>query len=186
MKLMIKFNLVFIAVFLAGLLFAGKISYTLLQNNARDEILQNARIMIEAAEAQRTYTNTQIKPLLETQMKYNFLPQTVPAYAATESFNALRVKIPGVQLQGSNAQPHQSAGPHNRLGGGYRRPVPSGQGDRGDRRRASHTQRAFAVHGPPDSDQERSMSDLSQHRGGGAEDHAGQLRQRQRFRLEVE
>jgi HAMP domain-containing protein len=94
MKLIVKFNLVFIGVFLVGLLVAGRISYTLLQKNAQDEILQNARIMMQAALAMRTYTSKQIKPLLETQMKYNFLPQTVPAYAATESFNDLRAKYP--------------------------------------------------------------------------------------------
>jgi HAMP domain-containing protein len=94
MKLIIKFNLVFIGVFLVGLLVAGRISYTLLQKNAQDEILQNARIMMQAALAMRNYTSKQIKPLLETQMKYSFLPQTVPAYAATESFNDLRTKYP--------------------------------------------------------------------------------------------
>ena len=94
MKLMVKFNLVFVGVFLIGLLVAARISYGLLQANARDEILQNARIMMQAMLAQRTYTNTQIKPLLDTQMRYTFLPQSVPAYAATEAFNALRTKYP--------------------------------------------------------------------------------------------
>jgi hypothetical protein len=46
----------------------------LLQQNARAEIMENARIMMEAALAVRTYTATQIKPLLDTQMKYTFLP----------------------------------------------------------------------------------------------------------------
>ena len=94
MKLMIKFNLVFVGVFVVGLVVAGKISYDLLQRNAREEILQNARIMMESALAQRSYTSSQIKPLLETQMKYAFLPQSVPAYAATEAFTALRQKFP--------------------------------------------------------------------------------------------
>jgi len=92
MKLIVKFNLVFVGVFLLGLLVAGRISYTLLQNNARDEILQNARIMMEAEASTRTYTTTQIKPLLDVQMKYGFLPQTIPAYAATEHFNDMRKK----------------------------------------------------------------------------------------------
>jgi protein-histidine pros-kinase len=61
-----------------------------LQQNAREEILQNARLMMEAALSSRTYTVNQVKPLLETHMKYEFLPQTVPAYAATEQFNELR------------------------------------------------------------------------------------------------
>jgi protein-histidine pros-kinase len=35
-----------------------------------------------------------VKPLLETQLKYAFLPQTVPAYAATEVFNEMRKRHP--------------------------------------------------------------------------------------------
>lgn len=94
MKLIVKFNLVFVAIFLVGLAVAAYVSNDLLQRNARDEILQNARIMMEAALATRTYTSTQIRPLLDTQMKYEFLPQSVPAYAATEQFNDLKNKYP--------------------------------------------------------------------------------------------
>jgi protein-histidine pros-kinase len=60
--------------------------------NARDEVIQNAGIMLEAARAMRTYTAKQIKPRLEMQLQRVFLPQSVPAYAATEIFNDLRVK----------------------------------------------------------------------------------------------
>ena len=94
MKLVWKFNLVLLAIFLLGFVIAGYVSHRVLQQNARDEILQNARLMMESALSARTYTNTQVKPLLETQLKYTFLPQTVPAYAATEQFNDLRKKHP--------------------------------------------------------------------------------------------
>ena len=90
MKLIWKFNLVLLGIFLIGFAVAGYVSHTVLQKNAREEVLQHARLMMEAALASRTYTNTQVKPLLETQLKYVFLPQTVPAYAATEQFNDLR------------------------------------------------------------------------------------------------
>ena len=105
MKLVIKFNLVFIGVFLLGLLVAGMVSYNLLQNNARDEIVQNARIMMEAALSTRSYTSSQIRPLLETQMKYAFLPQSVPAYAATEYFNDLRKKYPEYSYKEATLNP---------------------------------------------------------------------------------
>src|SRR5690349_12111426 len=49
--------------------------------------------MMEAALASRTYTSNQVRPLLETQMRYEFRPQSVPAYAATEQFNDLRKKF---------------------------------------------------------------------------------------------
>jgi HAMP domain-containing protein len=92
MKLMWKFNVALAAVFLIGLLVTGLVSYGVLQANAREEILDNARVMMESALSSRSYTDTQITPLLETQLRYSFLPQSVPAYAATEQFNDLRKK----------------------------------------------------------------------------------------------
>ena len=94
MKLVIKFNLVFLLVFLIGLAAAGYTTRELLERNARDEIVLNARLVMEAALATRAYTSTQVGPLLQTQMKYKFLPQSVPAYAATEVFNGLRKTFP--------------------------------------------------------------------------------------------
>jgi HAMP domain-containing protein len=84
MKLLLKFNLVFIGVFLAGLAVTGFVMRELLARNAQQEVLQHARFMMENALAVRSYTSTQVAPLLETQMKYTFLPQTVPAFSATE------------------------------------------------------------------------------------------------------
>jgi protein-histidine pros-kinase len=92
MKLLLKFNLVFLLVFALGLVATGFVSWRLLEHNAREEIAQNARLLMDTALATRSYTSTQVNPLLETQMKYNFLPQSVPAYSATEVFNDLRKK----------------------------------------------------------------------------------------------
>ena len=105
MKLIWKFNLVLLGIFVLGFLIAGYISYRALQANAREEILQNARLMMEAALSSRDYTTTQIKPLLETQMKYKFLPQTIPAYAATEQFNELRKKHPDYAYKEATLNP---------------------------------------------------------------------------------
>ena len=92
MKLLLKFNLVFILIFAIGLAATGYVSWRLLERNARDEIAESARLLMDAALAARGYTSTQVGPLLETQMKYSFLPQSVPAYSATEVFNDLRKK----------------------------------------------------------------------------------------------
>jgi len=94
MRLIVKFNLVFIVVFLLGLFAAGTVSNELLQKNAREEIVLNARLVMESALAARAYTSTQVGPLLQTQMKYNFLPQSVPAYSANEIFDVVRKKFP--------------------------------------------------------------------------------------------
>ena len=111
MKLIWKFNLVLLSIFMLGFLIAGFISYRALQANAREEILQNARLMMESALAARNYTIAQVKPLLDTQMKYVFLPQTVPAYAATEQFNELRKKHPDYAYKEATLNP---SNPRNR------------------------------------------------------------------------
>jgi len=105
MKLMWKFNIVLLAVFAIGFAVTAFISYGVLQANAREEILDNARVMMESALSSRSYTNTQIKPLLETQLKYSFLPQSVPAYAATEQFNDLRKKYPDYNYKEATLNP---------------------------------------------------------------------------------
>ncbi len=105
MKLIWKFNLVLIGIFILGFLTAGYVSYRALQDNAREEILQNARLMMEAALSSRNYTASQIKPLLDTQQRYKFLPQTVPAYAATEQFNDMRKKHPDYTYKEATLNP---------------------------------------------------------------------------------
>jgi|SRR5437773_1900186 len=92
MKLLLKFNLVFVVIFALALAATSYVSWTLLERNAREEIAQNARLLMDTALAARTYTSSQVNPLLETQMKYTFLPQSVPAYSATEVFSDLRKK----------------------------------------------------------------------------------------------
>jgi protein-histidine pros-kinase len=77
-----------------GIAISSFIARDLLQGNAREEVLNNARLLMESALAVRGYTSGQITKLLETQMKYEFLPQAVPSYSATEVQNALHTKYP--------------------------------------------------------------------------------------------
>jgi HAMP domain-containing protein len=105
MRLLVKFNLVMCLVFLAGFIGAGFISNRLLQRNAKQEIFENARIMMEAALAVRAYTGKEIKPLLDTQMKYSFLPQSVPAYSANQYFAQLRTQFPEYSYREATLNP---------------------------------------------------------------------------------
>lgn len=105
MKLIVKFNLVLLVIFAIGFAATGYVSERLLQRNANEEILENARIMMEAALAVRSYTSSQIKPLLETQIKYSFLPQSVPAYSANEYFKQLRKKFPDYSYREATLNP---------------------------------------------------------------------------------
>jgi HAMP domain-containing protein len=94
MGLRLKFNFVLFFVFAAGMAVSAYVSHRLLQDNAKQEVLRNAGLMMEAALSIRGYTVKQVKPHLESQLAETFLPQTVPAFAATETFNSLRVKYP--------------------------------------------------------------------------------------------
>ena len=105
MRLLLKFNLIFVLVFIAGVLGAAKVSYDLLQSNAKQEVLDHARLTMEKASAIRSYTNDQIRPLLETQMKYTFLPQTVPAYSATEVLATLAKTFPDYTYKEATLNP---------------------------------------------------------------------------------
>jgi len=94
MKLLVKFNIVFLVVFAVGLAVSGTVARKLLQDGAHEEVLDRARLLMENAMAVSSYTANQVAPLLETQMKYTFLPQSVPAYSSTEVLNALRKAHP--------------------------------------------------------------------------------------------
>ncbi len=111
MGLRLKFNLVLIVVFLAGFAAAGAISQQLLQDNARQEVVREARLMLEAATSVRAYTVDHIRPHLITQMAEVFLPQSVPAFAATEAINTLRKRYTDYSYKEATLNP---TNPRNR------------------------------------------------------------------------
>jgi len=93
MGLRLKFNLVLLFVFILGLGVSGYVSYDLLHSTAREDVLRNAGVMMEAALSMRHYTVSQVRDKL-VQNEDEFLPQSVPAFAATEIMNELRKKYP--------------------------------------------------------------------------------------------
>ncbi len=105
MKLLAKFNLIFLLVFLIGLAGASLVARDLLQKAATEEVADRARLLIEKANAVSTYTAAQIRPLLETQMKYSFLPQSVPAYSAAEVLAALQKTYPDYGFKSAMLNP---------------------------------------------------------------------------------
>jgi HAMP domain-containing protein len=96
MRLLIRFSAIFTLIFGTGMLVAGFLTYRRLQDDARTEVRDQARLMLQAMIGVRTYTNLQLKPILiplEERDK-TFLPQTVPAFAATENFGYIRSQFP--------------------------------------------------------------------------------------------
>jgi protein-histidine pros-kinase len=105
MKLLLKFNLVFLLVFLVGLAASGLIARSLLKEAAKNEVTDRARLLLQKANAVSAYTAEQIKPLLETQMKYTFLPQSVPAFSAAEVLGKLQKDYPEYTFKSAMLNP---------------------------------------------------------------------------------
>ena len=105
MKLLAKFNLIFFLVMALGVAVSGWISRGLLQEQARQEVLSIGRLLMEGATSVRGYTSGQITKLLETQMKYEFLPQAIPSYSAVEVLNTLHKKYPDYAYKEATLNP---------------------------------------------------------------------------------
>ena len=107
MKLLARFNLIFIIVFGFGTVLAVWFAYSFLRSNAKSEVLEQARLMMETTLATRAYTGDQIQPLLNKVQAHNteFLPQTVPAYSATQVFDYLHKRNPDYTYKEATLNP---------------------------------------------------------------------------------
>ena len=97
MKLLIKLSVIFLVVFGMGLAAVMYLANDMLQTNARNEVLNQAQMIVGTAAAMRNYTNERVKNALAEAYRSAgnsqpavFHPETVPAFAATEMFNHLR------------------------------------------------------------------------------------------------
>ena len=109
MGLKLKFNLVLGIAVLIGIASAGLFTHRFLQENAREEVLDSARIMLQSAIAVRGYTVGEIRPLLALQQKRQFLPQTVPAYAAHQYVTQLQKEYPDYSYREATLNPTNPA-----------------------------------------------------------------------------
>ncbi|HUD58932.1 MAG TPA: DUF3365 domain-containing protein [Acetobacteraceae bacterium] len=94
MGLKAKFNMVMLLAFIGGLGLAAALSWRIVHDNVRREVLLEARIMMAEASAIRDYTANEIEPLLADQIKTRFLPHTVPSWAAQTNLRAMAAQFP--------------------------------------------------------------------------------------------
>ena len=96
MKLLAKFNLILLVVFGSGGLLISHFAYSFLIGNARREVLAEAQLMMASAKSVRDYTAEDLSPLLQQNPRHRvrFLPETIPFYGATITFNHLRKNYP--------------------------------------------------------------------------------------------
>ena len=92
MKLLAKFNLVLIVVFGLGMYLISHFAYNFLMEDARRHVLQQAQLMATSAQATLGYTDEEVSPVLEKTPQHDsdFLPQTIPFYAANSTFKRVR------------------------------------------------------------------------------------------------
>lgn len=107
MRLLIKFNFLLVLVFAVSIGITAYVARGFLEQNAQDQVIQQARLMMGAAGGMRTYTSKQVGPLLagyenETNA---FPPQRIPAYSATEVFNYLRRDYPAYTYKEATLNP---------------------------------------------------------------------------------
>lgn len=134
-KLLIKFNLVLVLVFGFGIYLIAHYAYNFLMENARRQVLQQAQLMTASASATKDYTDEQVSGLLvkvqqpeepvtpgrnkrlataasassvprgTVQDNSEFLPQTIPFYAANTTFKYLRKTYPEYVLREAALNP---------------------------------------------------------------------------------
>jgi protein-histidine pros-kinase len=94
-KLSAKFSLIFIVIFGIGLVATGFIARRFLQERARDQVMEQARLMMQTSGSIRTYTAERIRPLLERlHDSRTFYAESVPAFSALRMFGYLRKAYP--------------------------------------------------------------------------------------------
>lgn len=94
MRIRGKINLALSGAFVVGLAVAAVGAYKILTDSAIENSLREARVMIEGASAVRSYTADSISPLLQQQMKTQFLPYSIPSFAAQTNFRLVQKKLP--------------------------------------------------------------------------------------------
>ena len=99
MSIRVKFNLLLVAIFLLSLVGAAWYYHHALESDAISDVRQNSQVLMETALAIRSYTTDEIKPHLDPLNVKRFLPQTVPAFAATETLRRLRDRFPAYEYK---------------------------------------------------------------------------------------
>ena len=107
MNLLLKFNLIVIAVVAIGLAVVSRVAHSFLVDNARAQVLQQAELMIQSASSTRDYTTEELTPIIMTApaMEHTFLPQAIPFYGATVTFARLRQKFPDYMYKEATLNP---------------------------------------------------------------------------------
>ncbi|WP_346016542.1 DUF3365 domain-containing protein [Chroococcidiopsis sp. CCMEE 29] len=92
LKLASKFTLILMLVFIGGIFISGAALSKALEHRAEKEVTSQALLLIQAMNSVRNYTSEHVNPLLASRLETEpvFIPETVPAFSATEVFENFR------------------------------------------------------------------------------------------------
>jgi len=107
MRLLVKFNVIFILAFGLGLVATGYVARGFLQRDAREQVLRQARLMMEVTGSTFNYTTSQVGPIIEAHQKHMkmFFPQSIPAYSAGQIFAYVRTRYPEYTYKAATLNP---------------------------------------------------------------------------------
>ena len=92
LKLESKFNVFLLIIFITSSILTSSILFNVLERNAQTEVANRANLIAQTMNSVRDYTASNIQPLLNDRLEVEsaFIPETVPAFSATEVFQKLR------------------------------------------------------------------------------------------------
>jgi HAMP domain-containing protein len=111
MGLRSKFNLALFIAFIIGFAGAGGLLQRLFIENAREQVLQDARIMMSSADGIRRFTDDQIVPLAAAQNATHFIAASVPSFVAQTTFKSVQEHFPDFTYREPTLNP---TNPNNR------------------------------------------------------------------------
>ena len=106
MRILAKFNVILIVIFATAVTITGYIAHGFLERDARQQVIQQAELMVGAASGMRTYTADQLDPLLEASEQHakRFHPPDHPLLQRHGGFQLPAEDVPGLHLQRSSPQ----------------------------------------------------------------------------------
>jgi HAMP domain-containing protein len=90
---------------LVGVILAAVGAYSITSRDASEDCLRNARSIMDGTSAIRTYTSENITPLLQQQMKFEFLPSAIPPLAAQANLRLIQRQLPEYNYREPTSNP---------------------------------------------------------------------------------
>lgn len=103
MRLRNRLNIILSGIFIVVLTLFSVISYTMEHQQAKDEVMQTAKLILEMVASIRKYTIEEVAPLLGSTHAHQ--PQCIPAYAAIKTFSHLKAKLEQYEYKESMLNP---------------------------------------------------------------------------------